>query len=165
MVTLEFWQLLILAGVVAGTQWAINRARSMQKIRLLEQHVAALESKVTLLESAHLSSPLPMWMKDVNFVMRSFNHAYTDMFLTPRGIKDTDYLHKFDEQVWPDDIAKEFRNNDLLVMNTDHVFDTTETIIDHQGRRKQIRVIKFPQKIGEVIIGIAGIAVPGPDEF
>lgn len=160
MVSLEFWQMIVLAGAVGIIQVAANYARSIQRIKALEMQVTALEQKVTLLESAHLSSPLPMWIKDVNFVMRSFNQAYIDTFLKPNGIKESDYLHHFDDAVWPADIANEYRANDMLVMNTGRVHDMEEHVIDHQGRRKTIRVIKFPRKVGGMIVGVAGIAIP-----
>jgi len=160
MVSLEFYQIALFAVLVGLIQVLANYVRSVQRIKTLEMQVIALEQKVTLLESAHLSSPLPMWIKDVNFVMRSFNQAYIDTFLRPRGIKESEYLHHFDDAVWPADIAKEYRENDMLVINTGKIQDIEETVIDHRGERYKMRIIKFPRKVGGMVIGIAGIAVP-----
>lgn len=132
------------------------------RIKKLEKQVKRLQYKVTLLESSHQDAPIPIWLKDNFGVMLALNPAYEKTFLLPRNLTAEDYLNKTDEVVWPEDIADEYRKNDLMVARTNTVWKGYETIIDHQGKETQWQVIKYPRTAAGITIGIAGIAIPPP---
>ena len=54
--------------------------------QLLIKKVAMLENKVLLLESAHQSLPVPMWLKAMDGTMLALNPAYERVFLKPNGL-------------------------------------------------------------------------------
>lgn len=157
-------------------EWRDTKIRNLEKKELeselkiedLEKRVAELELERTQLEarflvfqSTHDSSPLPCWMKDREGRVLACNKAYETVFLRPRGYHLEDYLSHTDIDVWPEHIADAFRANDLHVMETGKVFDTTENLVNKQGRDVPVRIIKYPRLIHGVAdpIGVAGIAI------
>lgn len=149
--------------IVQGTvQLFVRKMSDHKRIRRLEKQVKSLQSKVTLLESAHQSAPIPMWLKDSFGIMLALNESYEQLFLKPRNYTRDDYLYKGDEAVWPEDLVTEFRRNDLMVARTGEVWKGFETIVDHQGKLTQWQIIKYPRKVDNITIGIAGIAIPPP---
>lgn len=125
----------------------------------MQGEIMNLRNKIILLESAQNHSPLPMWLKDTDGTMLALNDAYTETFLEPNGISKKDYVGHFDKDVWPLHIAQEYGENDRQVLVTKKVFRGRETV-KINDTETQWRIIKYPRYAGEIVIGIAGVAIP-----
>lgn len=124
----------------------------------LQKQVNNLRNKLLLLESATNDLPIPMWLKDLDGTMLSLNKAYEWLFLLPNNLRAEDYIGKHDSDVWPEEVAEEFGKNDRTVISNKSVEKFYETVsID--GENKEFLIIKFPRKVGNTIVGIAGIAI------
>lgn len=152
----------VIAGLIIQTviQFVYNRFKQKEEVRELRKEVERLQNKVTLLESSHQDAPIPIWLKDRNGVMLALNPEYERLFLLPTGKSREDYLHHTDYDVWPEEVAAEYVRNDQMVMRTQQTWRGTETIVDHQGKKTQWIIIKYPRLAGGVLIGIAGMAIP-----
>lgn len=86
--------------------------------------------------------PLVFCVKDMDFKMVFLSKAYEDEYLLPRGYTVNDYIGRDDFSVWPEEIANNFRENDIKELEN---FKNNETP-DH---------IEFHEKVigkeGEVI--------------
>lgn len=107
------------------------------------------------LSKAWNSSPIPMWIKDLNGKMVFLNDAYCAIY----GIRKSEYIGRTDFDVWPPEVAKEFRKMDSKVLNGESVEYGIEKIPSQSGLRSydHLHVIKFPIKDGPKIVGIAGM--------
>lgn len=130
-----------------------------KKIIKMQGELMSLKYKITLLESAQNHSPLPMWLKDTDGTMLAVNDSYDAIFLKPNGIQKGDYVGHFDADVWPETLAQEYKENDEQVLNTRKVFRGYENVLI-DGKKHKWRIIKYPRYAGEIIVGIAGIAIP-----
>ena len=129
---------------------------------LLERENQRLITQFLTLSSSHDSSPLPQWIKDETGKVLAVNRAYERLYLIPRGYRISDYLHKMDEDVWPEELAEEFRVNDQHVWRSRETIDVKESVQMGDNTIVKVRIIKFPRYAEgiEEPIGIAGIAVP-----
>lgn len=126
--------------------------------QLLIKKVAMLENKVLLLESAHQSLPVPMWLKTMDGTMLALNSAYENVFLKPNGLKTIDYVGKKDHDVWPKEVADKFREHDIEVQTTRQTLETTE-LVPIDGVMTKWHIIKYLRISDGVPIGIGGMAV------
>lgn len=101
--------------------------------------------------------PLPCWAKDLNFKMIWINAEYEQNW----NIKKSQYEGKTDFDVWPKEIADQFRYHDLLVMQNKTLLETIEEVPIDRHKVKDLerwKILKFPiYKDGE-LVGIGGIA-------
>lgn len=130
------------------------------EIHQAQIQLAKLETQLLLLKGSNDSSPLPTWMKDTRGVVLICNLAYERIFLQPRGHLLSDYVGHTDNDVWPDHISQQFRSNDDAVIRTGEILDTVEHITTPSGKDLPCRVIKWPRKNGDTVIGVDGLAVP-----
>lgn len=121
--------------------------------------IKMLETQLLLFESSQVDIPLPMWMKDLEGKMIFLNKETEAMFLTPRGLRMDDYIGKKDEDLWEPEIAKSFRQNDKEALRTGKMVRAIERVADGSGGYFYVEVVKFPRKIGNNIIGIAGLVL------
>lgn len=131
----------------------------VNKIEALQKDLDDLRVKVMLLESAHMSLPIPMWLKDTDSKMLALNKAYENLLLKPAGFTAVDYLGHFDSDIWGDTTSKQFRDNDLKVLASKKPEILTESWIIN-GEQHSWTVIKYPRFYDGKIIGIGGIAIP-----
>lgn len=122
----------------------------------------ALKASVTLLKASAPTIPIPMWVKDTNGIMLSLNDAYEQTFLKPLGKTRNDYIGKTDTEVWGEEIAKEFRINDNIAALSDEPISVFENVNIGNGIFKEYNIIKYRNKIADLVISIAGIALPKP---
>ena len=101
------------------------------------------------------SMPLPAWIKDIEGNMRFLNNAYEKIY----DIKRENYIGKQDSDVWPQDIADDFKRMDDAVLLGDSVEYSVERVNNRAGFRKydHLHVVKFPLYSGPDVVGIAGI--------
>lgn len=126
----------------------------------LERRVNKLKSQILTLQSVQDSLPWPAWIKDLDGEVISANRAYEQAFLTPRGYTLFDYVGASDYDVWPEDIADEFRRNDLEIQRTRRTTVFTEEVEILPGERVRLKFVKYPRYIGNKVVGVAGMSVP-----
>ena len=99
--------------------------------------------------------PLPAWIKDVEGTMRFLNDAYEKVY----DIKKEDYIGKKDSDVWPKDVADNFKRLDEVVLRGESVEYSVEKVINRAEFRRydHIQVVKFPLFNGPDVVGIAGL--------
>lgn len=138
----------------------LRKENETLKLELLEIHkdLSELRTKIILLESAHTDAPLPMWLKDVSGRMLALNSEYEKQFLTPIGRTALDYVGKYDEDIWPAEVAHEYKKHDGLALLNDS-WRGKETIYLN-GVKEEWIIIKYVRYAGKVKIGIAGLAIP-----
>lgn len=123
------------------------------------------KNKITLLETAHHDLPFPQWLKDINGVMLSLNSAYEKMFLLPIGKTSEDYIGHTDFDIWPTDIAERFVENDNKAKNKGGYWMGIEPMwLKNSDISPYWRIAKYGRFVGNVCVGIAGIAIPMLDE-
>lgn len=136
-----------------------ERYEMQTRIFQLENQLIALRNKIILLESAHMDSPLPMWLKDTDGTMLALNKPYETLILKPIGKTTEDYIGKNDLEFWGDTIGKIYMDNDEWVMENKKVWKGIEPL-RIKGKMDEIVVFKYPRYSSKILIGTAGIAVP-----
>jgi len=131
-------------------QVEVNRLR-ISEIRLRHD--------LDLMASAHNDLPWAAWLKSTDGVMLSVNQAYVDRFLTPRGFARNDYVGKNDTEIWPDSVAKAFKQNDLKVLQTGDYLDFIERVPGQDGV-EDLRFLKFVRRSNGTPVGVAGMLIP-----
>lgn len=124
-----------------------------------KEEIRTLRHQLVVFESSHVDIPLAMWMKDTDGKMVFLNSIYEELFLSPRGYSMNDYLGKNDYAVWPNEIAKAFMANDKKVIRTKKHQTVIEELVDNDGGKCYVEVIKYPRKLNNVVIGISGIVI------
>lgn len=131
------------------------------RVRLVksERRASDLQARMILYESSYMNIPIPMWMKDPEGIMLSVNDCYEKTYLIPRGFTKADYIGSKDEDIWGPEIAKGFLKNDKHVALTGEVIRTIEVWESPDGTKIEGEVVKWPRKVGDLVIGIAGAAL------
>lgn len=133
-------------------------AQSQLLISQLQVENVALKSKIIdqfdqmgALYSFFQYMPGPAWMKNPEGVMIWINKAYEKTY----GISKLRYEGSTDFEVWPEEVAQQFRDNDLTVLAKKEPITVTETI-----NGEDWVIWKFPVVLDGQIIGIGGVAIP-----
>lgn len=136
-----------------------------EKYMTQKERADTLQNQLILMESAHHDLPFPQWLKDTNGIMLSLNTAYEDMFLKPLGKTKHDYIGGTDEEVWGSEIARKFRENDINARQKKGYWIGIEPIwLKNSDISQRWRILKYTRYVGNVCIGVAGIAIPVTDE-
>lgn len=126
--------------------------------RTQAQTIRTLQRYVIQLETAQISLPMPMWVKDRGGVILFANKAYEEEHLTERGFTLDDYVGNRDESVWPDIVADEFRRHDALVLQRGKVWRGFEHIEQPDGSLAPMRIMKWPIMLDGIVVAIGGIS-------
>lgn len=119
-----------------------------------------LKNSIILLSTSNIDVPFPAWIKNSDGVMLKANLAYQTVFLNHINKGLHDYIGKTDYDIWPNDVADQYTQNDQMVMKTGRVYTGTENVI-MDGRREQWFIIKYRWKAANgVVLGVAGMALP-----
>ncbi|HAO19443.1 MAG TPA: hypothetical protein DCQ37_02445, partial [Desulfobacteraceae bacterium] len=86
------------------------------------------------------NSPSPAWMKDEQGHAVYMNRACEKVL----GLEIDQYLGKTDADIYPPEIAKKFRENDLKVLESNQAVETVEESLTMDGRIVFGWVFKFP---------------------
>ena len=150
-------------GLKKDVAEAKNAEFKCQEInREVNRELATLKASFTLLKASSPNIPIPMWFKDINGVMLSVNDSYEEKFLIPLGKTRDDYIGKTDVEIWGEEIASEFWRNDQEALMSKDPISVFENVNAGKGIFERYNIIKYPSKIADVAVGIAGIALPKP---
>jgi len=101
------------------------------------------------------NSPANAWIKDEQgryvYVSRTYEKSL--------GVRSEDRLGKTDFELWPREVAEQFRNNDLAVLASDQAMDMIEEVANPDGSRRYWWNFKFPLKNQAGLRYVAGIGV------
>jgi len=125
----------------------------------LVKSIRILQYQITVTETAHLNSPFPMWIKDLNGIMISLNKSYEKHFLLPQGFTSSDYIGYKDEKIWGKELSEVFQKNDDAALE-DSIWQGNEVGGDYKNLLKKWHFIKYKRVVEGITIGIAGIAIP-----
>ena len=126
------------------------------QIRNLEASYEKLRANMLLVSMAEDNYPAPKWLKSPDGVMLRLNKAYETEFLLPFGITRSDYIGRTDFEIWPDEIARKFREKDQFVIKTGEPVTTIEVVEYPDGTRENFEVTKYPWIINGTVLGVAG---------
>jgi PAS domain S-box-containing protein len=133
-----------IGGVVAVAQDITDRRRVEQ----------ALEESKSLFQNFMDHSPAVAFMKDEAGRYLYVNGVFERLF----GMRLADLLGKDDFEVWPQDIARQFRENDLAVLEAGRPLELVETV-HHADGLHQWLTLKFPFEFSPGKRSVAGLAV------
>jgi len=129
----------------------------------LEVQLLKLQSNMSLLRASSPNIPIPMWVKDINGIMLALNDEYERAFLMPQGKRREDSVGKTDDDIWGSEMAIQLRESDMKAIDQDEPVIGIETIrIGDEKHPKLWNIIKYPNKIGDLVVTIGGIAFPEP---
>lgn len=128
-----------------------------KKMMQMQRDIVGLKSNMLVLSLADDNFPNPKWIKSVDLMMLQLNKAFEDVYLKPQGLKRADYIGNYDYDIWPDDIAAQFRNGDKLVLRADTPMTFYEYIqIDSLKEPEKIKVVKYPIRVNGTVVGVGG---------
>ena len=129
------------------------------RIHKLENEVSQLRSNMIILSIADDNYPNPKWMKSNDLMMLKLNKSYEDIYLKPFGKSRSDYIGKYDYDIWPEDVAFRFRENDRKVLMSKKPITFSEKVPTADGKEIEVEITKYPIIINGEIIGIGGFSV------
>jgi diguanylate cyclase (GGDEF)-like protein/PAS domain S-box-containing protein len=116
---------------------------------------AALEEERRLKEAILNNIPDIAWLKDKEGKFLSVNEP----FATAAGVSLQEMVGKNDLDIWPPDLAKKYRADDLEVMRTKNRKCFEEPLTDSEQRTMWIETVKTPiLDENQEVIGTTGIA-------
>jgi len=101
------------------------------------------------------NSPAIAWMKDTQGHHVYINKTYENRF----NVKLEDFFGKTDFELWPEDVAENFRKNDLTVLESNHAIVVTEDSFLPSGERCYWLNYKFPFQAVSGQKFVAGIGI------
>jgi PAS domain S-box-containing protein len=113
------------------------------------------DTREEILEAFIESVPFPMWIKNAQFEMVRMNTAYTAVF----GITKQEYIGFNDYDVYPKEIADQYRLNDQLVLNSNRSITLEEYVLLSDGTRVKMRIYKFRVLLYGDVYGLGGVAI------
>jgi len=120
--------------------------------RLAEENLRSLQRQ----QQAILDTiPDMVWLKDTDSRFLTANMAFAKVC----GMSPGDLVGKSDYDIWPRELAEQYRQDDQFVMATRQMRQVEEPLEEHDGRRRWIETIKTPffDEIGGVV-GTVGTA-------
>ncbi len=103
------------------------------------------------------NSPTAAWIKDEAGRYVFLSNGYLNQF----GVIVGDYLGKTDVDIWPPDIAQEFRRNDLITLESGQVQEVVEEALNNDGSTCTWWSFKFPftNSAGQRFVGGMGMDI------
>jgi PAS domain S-box-containing protein len=136
------------AGLLATAVETIDQMGASERLRESEERFRAFMD----------NGPMIAWAKD-----EAGRHVYLNTpFERQFGVRLEDWYGKTDFELWPNDIAKKFRINDMAVLDADQVISVIEeTQTDGVGQSRQWQSFKFPFRdtVGRRYVGGIGIDI------
>lgn len=139
----------------------LGYAKLEQQFDEISQENTELRKSLNLLRESYPDLPIPIWLKDHNGIMLSLNSSYEDAFLLPQGKTRSDYVGRYDEDIWGGEISEIFRANDIIAISKKQISFVFEDFIGHD-LLKNWEFFKYPKFVDGIFIGVGGIALPRP---
>lgn len=132
------------------------------ELKSISDELAYLKGQVMILQSASNDLPFPQWLKDMELRMVWVNKEYEKAFLIPRGKKSVDYIGKKDEEIWGIEEAKEYTQNDYMVLHskTGYWFGEEHIQIKEINLSSHWKIVKYVKYSGNIPTNIGGMAIP-----
>ncbi|MCL2440582.1 MAG: ATP-binding protein [Treponema sp.] len=122
---------------------------------LAEKRTFELKLQTSMLTTLFDSIPDIIFIKDMNFRYIQCNKAFLDFF----GRKKEDVIGKDDKGLGlPDNLAEEFKEWDLKVINEGRTATIEEYSLSVHGTIPLMETIKAPLILDDAVIGVLGIA-------
>ena len=99
--------------------------------------------------------PAMTWIVDNNSVYQFTNDLYLETFYN----KDTQLAGMSFFELFPKDIAEQYKFNNDIVFETNKVLETIEPSVKKDGSKITLKVFKFPLHINEKITLLGGVAI------
>ena len=98
--------------------------------------------KASVLQMTAILNNIPdmAWLKDTEGRFIAVNAP----FGVACGLSPQEVAGKTDLDIWPEDLAKLYREDDAEVMNSRHSKRVEERLVDHEGKESWIETIKSP---------------------
>jgi PAS domain S-box-containing protein len=121
-----------------------------------EQAIRASEERFQVFMN---NSPAVAFMKDEDGRYLYVNEPFARCFAVPAA----EWLGKRDDDMWPEDVAKQLRENDLAVLAGEHVVELEEVVPTPDGKPHYWLVFKFPFRDSSGHKVLAGMAIDTTD--
>lgn len=128
----------------------------LKEIGQLKIQLSELKASNIMIEESLKDMPFPMWTKSKDGVMLWLNDEYERRFLFPKNLTRFNYIGFRDSDVWGKDIGKIFMKNDIKAREHLIIFDE---YIEENGYQIELRVAKWPKKIGGSVVGVSGMVL------
>jgi two-component system, NtrC family, sensor kinase len=131
-------------------------AEEVQKWQEVQRKHAedALRSSEALYHSLVETIPMNVWRKDAAGRFTFANQG----FCQTMGIPLDELIGKTDFDLFPTELAEGYREGDVRILTTGTIYEATEEVIDAEGKRRRIQIVKLPVRDGQgEIIGTQGI--------
>jgi hypothetical protein len=134
-----------------------------ERVTCLERENTHLKETIRLLEGSQMDLPVPAWFKDREGRLLSMNKACEVTFFLPHGYKAKDVVGRRGDEIWSEGTNDYFVAVDEIVMLTrePQVFIAVLNGVRGEERWK---VLKYPRLAGNVVVGVAGIAIPEEED-
>ncbi|MGJ8644714.1 MAG: PAS domain-containing protein [Luteolibacter sp.] len=134
------------------TLGVIGVSRDITASRQAEAELNAGEERFRLFMD---NSPTTAWVKDAEGRYVYMNRPFEECF----GAKLEEWQGRTDEEIWPGDLAREFRKNDKAVLEGDHAIEAVEFAQNAKGEMIHLLCSKFPFRDAEDKHYVAGIGL------
>lgn len=140
--------------LVLAVERELHDVRGRRERREVERALQESEARFT----AYMDhSPAIAWMKDEEGRHVYLNRAYEQTF----GVRLADWRGKTDFELWPEEIARTFRENDLAVLRSNQPIQIIEETAGVGGERRYWFNYKFPfeDASGKRYVGGVGVDI------
>ncbi|MBV1909078.1 MAG: EAL domain-containing protein [Kangiellaceae bacterium] len=140
---------------VKGSTEFVNLAKIFNSMTLrLRELINQLENSEQQQRDLLNNTSSVIYIKDLQGHYVFVNHQYEELF----NVKDSNISKKSDFEIFPDRIAKEFRQNDKRVLKSNSILEFEETVPLADGEHTYLSV-KFPLKNSKnETYGVCGIS-------
>ena len=131
-------------------------AEEVQKWQEVQRKEAenALRDSEALYHSLVETIPMNVWRKDAAGRFTFANQGFCQTMGIPLG----ELIGRTDFDLFPTELAEGYRQGDLRILTTGATYEAVEEVIDAEGKRRRIEIIKLAVRDGQgKIIGTQGI--------
>jgi diguanylate cyclase (GGDEF)-like protein/PAS domain S-box-containing protein len=153
-------------GQMRALQVLARQVRGRIELRLrrreLEQALNQRDRAVTVLSASERrfrrfmdNVPMMSFMKDTDGRFTFYNSKLASCF----NVNQTEWLGRTDAEIFPAELAEEYRRNDLLVLRNGAPFEFVEQTVDEAGKATWWKSYKFPCEDENGDISLAGVSI------
>ncbi len=131
-------ELKLLDEMAMDISFALGNLKAEEMLNLTLKELQESEERFTAFMN---NSPAVAWLKDpTTWTFSYINNAFEKIFNITRDVisKKTDF------DLWPEEVARQLRENDLKIMSSDKTIETFEDVPLPDGTLRHWLVFKFP---------------------